>query len=49
MTKRGLYIIIEGIDGAGKDTQGQFLQQYLGEENYVYTKDISHIFKSFHT
>jgi dTMP kinase len=40
MKKKGKLIIFEGLDGSGKGTQLQLLQQYLEEEN---NKDLSQI------
>lgn len=38
MKKCGLYIVIEGVDGAGKDLQESFLHEYLPEDT-VYTRE----------
>lgn len=37
--KRGKFIVVEGGDGAGKDTQIELLHKELGEKNFVYTRD----------
>src|SRR3989344_4774862 len=36
---RGKFIVIEGGDGAGKDTQIDLLKKTLGEKGFVYTRD----------
>ena len=36
---RGKFIVVEGGDGSGKDTQIELLQKVLGTENVVYTKE----------
>lgn len=36
---RGKFIVIEGGDGAGKDTQIHLLKTELGEERFVFVKD----------
>ena len=36
---RGKFIVIEGGDGAGKDTQIELLQKEFGNEQWVYTRD----------
>jgi dTMP kinase len=37
--ERGKFIVIEGGDGAGKDTQIALLRKELGEEGVVYTRE----------
>ena len=36
---KGKFIVIEGGDGAGKDTQVALLKKELGEEDFVFVKD----------
>ena len=36
---RGKFIVIEGGDGAGKDTQINLLKKELGEEQFLFVKD----------
>lgn len=36
---KGKFIVIEGGDGAGKDTQIDLLKQKLGEEKFLFVKD----------
>ncbi len=36
---KGKFIVIEGGDGAGKDTQIELLKKEIGEEGVVYTRD----------
>jgi dTMP kinase len=36
---RGKFIVIEGGDGAGKDTQVDLLRKELGTANFIYTRD----------
>jgi dTMP kinase len=36
---KGKFIVIEGGDGAGKDTQIDLLRKDLGEKDFVYTRD----------
>lgn len=35
----GKFIVIEGGDGAGKDTQIEILRKELGEKQFIYTRD----------
>lgn len=37
--ERGVFIVIEGGDGAGKDTQIDLLKSQYGEKNFLYVKD----------
>jgi dTMP kinase len=43
MDKEGVFIVIEGTDGSGKDTQLELIQKYFDERNidYVTVKDPS--------
>ncbi len=36
---RGKFIVIEGGDGAGKDTQIAFIRRHFGTKRFVYTRD----------
>ncbi len=36
---KGKYIVIEGGEGAGKDTQIELLRKEFGEENFVFTRE----------
>lgn len=36
---RGKFVVIEGGDGAGKDTQIELLKQAIGEGGIIYTRD----------
>lgn len=38
-TKKGIFIVIEGMDGAGKDTQIDFLKEYLKDKDVVYVRE----------
>lgn len=37
--KRGKFIVIEGGDGAGKDTQIALIKKRFGTKNFIYTRD----------
>jgi dTMP kinase len=37
--KRGKFVVLEGGDGAGKDTQVALLRKELGDEQITYTRD----------
>ncbi|MBU6323606.1 MAG: dTMP kinase [Patescibacteria group bacterium] len=37
--KRGKFIVFEGGDGAGKDTQIALMKKHFGTETFVYTRD----------
>lgn len=37
--QRGKFIVIEGGDGAGKDTQVELLHKELGDDGFIYTRD----------
>lgn len=37
--EKGKFIVIEGGDGAGKDTQIELLKKDFGGDNFVYTRD----------
>ncbi len=39
MDKRGKYIVVEGGDGAGKDTQVALLREAFPEGSFVYTRE----------
>jgi|SRR3989344_2619128 len=39
MDKRGKYIVVEGGDGSGKDTQVAFLREAFPEGDFVYTRE----------
>ncbi len=39
MDKRGTYIVVEGGDGAGKDTQVERLREVFPEGEFVYTRE----------
>jgi len=36
---KGKFIVIEGGDGSGKDTQIELLKKELGEENIIWTRE----------
>ncbi len=37
--KKGIFIVVEGMDGAGKDTQIDFLKEYLKGKDVVYVRE----------
>lgn len=37
--KKGVLIVIEGMDGAGKDTQIEFLKEHLKDQEVVYVRE----------
>ena len=37
--KKGIFIVVEGMDGAGKDTQIEFLKEHLKDKDVVYVRE----------
>ncbi len=37
--KKGIFIVVEGMDGAGKDTQIDFLKEHLKDHDVVYVRE----------
>jgi dTMP kinase len=37
--KKGIFIVVEGMDGAGKDTQIDFLKEHLKDRDVVYVRE----------